>query len=128
MVFLVTNQELLQEIQELKTNKNTSSLESNLKIKPFSYKICCKAFHQVHEVKEHIKIHNPISEVEELRNQVKYLKTQVSQSKLASGTRQKNELIGKVRNKKGTNLGKRRKRKASAVSAQPDYELPPKVA
>ena len=62
---LVTNQELLQEIQELKTNKNTSSLESNLKIKPFSYKICCKAFHQVHEVKEHIKIHNPISEVEE---------------------------------------------------------------
>ena len=125
---LVTNQELLQEIQEFKTNKNTASLESNLKIKPFSCKICDKAFHQIHEVKEHIKIHDPISEVEVLRNQVKYLKTQVSQCKLASGTRQKNELIGKVRNKTETNLGKRKKRKASAVSAQPDSELAPKVA
>ena len=119
---------LLRIRQFVETIAQYDPLKRYHEIKPFSCKFCDKSFLEVHEVKEHIKIHNPISEVEELRNQVKYLKTQVSQSKLASGTRQKNELIGKVRNKKGTNLGKRRKRKASAVSAQPDYELPPKVA
>ena len=50
-----------------------------IKMKLFSFKICDKAFHQVHEVKEHIKIHHPISGVEELRNQVKSLKTQVEE-------------------------------------------------
>ena len=128
---------MLQENQEFKLNQNTASLESNLKIKPFSCKICDKAFPQIHEAKEHIKIHDPISEVQELRNQVKSLKTQVeelelklkvSKSKLTSGTRQKNELISKVENKTAIDLGKTRKRKASAVSAQPDSELAPKVA
>ena len=107
------------------------------KTKPFSCKFCDKSFLEVHEVKEHIKIHNSNSEVEELRNQVKSLKTQVeelelklkvSKSKLTSGTRQKNELISKVENKTAIDLGKTRKRKASAVSAQPDSELAPKVA
>ena len=59
---------------------------------------------------------------------MKSLKTEVSQSKLTSGTRQKNELISKVENKMAIDLGKTRKRKVSAVSAQPDSELAPKVA
>ena len=102
-------------------------------IKPFSCKLCDKSFLEVHEVKEHIKIHNSISEVEDLRNQLKSLKTQVkeveqklktSQSKMASQTIQKNELKSKVEIKMA------RKRKASAVSAKPDSEfiLAPKVA
>ena len=88
----VTNEELLQKIQELKLNKKTRIQE----IKPFSCKYCNKSFFEVHEVKEHIKIHNPISEVEDLRNQVKSLKSQVeeldlklknSQTKLPSQTK-----------------------------------------
>ena len=105
--------------------------------KPFSCKFCDKSFLEVYEVKEHIKIHNSISEVEDLRNHVKSLKTQVeeleqklkiSQSKLASETRQKNELKIKVENEMAIDLGSKRKRKASAVSVQPDSELAPKVA
>ena len=42
-------------------------------IKPFSCKFCDKSFFEVHEVKEHIKSHNSISEVEDLRNQLKSL-------------------------------------------------------
>ena len=57
----MTNQELLQKIQELETNNNTFEnnvcLERNNEIKPFSCKYCDKTFVQVHEVKEHIKIH-----------------------------------------------------------------------
>ena len=62
------NQELLQEIQALKMNKTNfdshDSFEGNLEIKPFSSEYCDKSFHQVHEVKEHIKIHDSISKVE----------------------------------------------------------------
>jgi hypothetical protein len=65
----VTNQELLQKIQVLEMNKNefanNDSFEGNHEIKPFSCKYCDKSFHQVHEVKEHIKIHDSISEVED---------------------------------------------------------------
>ena len=73
-------------------------LKKYLEIKPFSCKFCDKSFLQVNEVKEHIKIHNSISEVEDLRKQLKYLKTQVeelqmklksSQSKMASSTNEK---------------------------------------
>ena len=74
------------------------SLERYPEVKPFSCKFCDESFQQVHEVKEHIKIHVSISEVEDLRNQLKSLKTQVeelevklkdSQSKLAFQTKQK---------------------------------------
>ena len=58
-----TNQELSQEILELKMNKNNDSVERNQEIKPFSCKYCDKSFFQVHEVKKHIKIHKFISEV-----------------------------------------------------------------
>ena len=60
-----TNQELLQKVQKLEMNKNTfgknDSLERCNEINPFSYKYCDKSFLQVHEVKEHIKVHTPIS-------------------------------------------------------------------
>ena len=52
-------------------------LERKQEIKPFSCKLCDKSFFQVYKVKEHIKIHNSISEVEDLKNQVKSLKSQV---------------------------------------------------
>ena len=59
-----TNQELLQKIQELDMNKNTfadiDSLERLNEINPFSCKYCDKSFLQVHEVKEHIKVHASI--------------------------------------------------------------------
>ena len=73
-------------------------LKKYLEIKPFSCKFCDKSFLQVNEVKEHIKIHNSISEVEDLRKKLKYLKTQVeelqmklksSQSKMAPSTNEK---------------------------------------
>ena len=96
----VSNQELLQKNQELEMNKNnfaiTDSLERSHGNKPFSCKYCEKTFFQVHEVKEHIKVHNSILEVEDLKKQLKSLKTQVeeleaklksSQSKLAFETR-----------------------------------------
>ena len=64
-----TNQELSQEILELKMNKNIfandDSVERNREIKPFSCKYCDKSFFQVHEVKKHIKIHKFISEVKD---------------------------------------------------------------
>ena len=58
----VTNQKLLQKIQELETNNDTFVknvyLERNDEVKPFSCKYCDESFVQVHEVKEHIKIHD----------------------------------------------------------------------
>ena len=60
----VTNQELLQKLQELEINKKTldkkDSLERHNEIHPFSCKHCEKSFLQVHEVKEHIKVHASI--------------------------------------------------------------------
>ena len=82
------------------------SLERYHEFKPFSCKFCDESFRQVHEVKEHIKIHVSISEVEDLRNQLKSLKTQVeelevklknSQSKLAFVTRQKETIKRKAK-------------------------------
>ena len=62
---MATNQKLLQKIQGLEMNKNTfpnkELLERNLETKPFSCKYCDESFSQVHEVKEHIKIHASIS-------------------------------------------------------------------
>ena len=124
---------LLKIRQFVETIAQNDPLKSYHKNKPFSCKFCDKSFLEVHEVKEHIKIHNSISEVEGLRNQLKSLKTQVkeeeqklkiSQSKMAFQTTQKNELKSKVEIKMA------RKRKASAVSAKPDskFILAPKVA
>ena len=53
-----TNHELLQKIRELETNKNTLEGNVSLKVKPFSCRYCNESFVQVHEVKEHIKIHD----------------------------------------------------------------------
>ena len=65
----ITNEKLLQKIQELEMYKatftNQDSSEKNHEIKPFSCKFCDKSFHQAQEVKEHIKIHTTtISKVE----------------------------------------------------------------
>ena len=71
------------------------SLERCNEIKPFSCNFSHKSFVCIHEMKEHTKIHDPISKVEELRNQLRSLKSQVkeveaklknSQSKLSSQT------------------------------------------
>ena len=43
-------------VQELENNLS----ERNQEVKPFSCKFCDKSFAQVHEVKEHIKIHASI--------------------------------------------------------------------
>ena len=78
---MVANQELLRKVQALEMNNNIFEInalfEKNLETKPFSCKSCGKAFFQIHEVKEHVKIHNSISEIEDFRNQPKSLKTQV---------------------------------------------------
>ena len=83
-----------------------NSLERYHEVQPFSCKFCDKSFHLVHEVKEHIKIHTSISEVEDLRKQLKSLKTQVeeleaklkiSQSHLAFQTGKKNKLKKKAK-------------------------------
>ena len=83
-----------------KVRKFAENVEQH-EIKPFSCKFCDKSFNQVHEIKEHIKIHNSVLEVENLEKQVKPLKIQVeelevklnnsrnSQSNVASKTRQK---------------------------------------
>ena len=75
---------MLQKVQEFELNKNNFSkkeiLERNLEIKPFSCKYCDKSFFQVHEVKEHINIHNYSSEVENLTNHPKSMKSQVKES------------------------------------------------
>ena len=57
----VTIKELLQKIQELETNNNVC-LERNDEVKPFLCKYCHESFVQVHEVREHIKIHESILE------------------------------------------------------------------
>ena len=57
-------------------------MERNHEIKPFSCKLCDRSFCQVYEVKEHIKIHNSIAEVEDLKNQVTSLKIQVEELKM----------------------------------------------
>ena len=54
-----TNHELLQKIRELETIKNTFKNNVSLEVKPFSCRYCNESFVQVHEVKEHIKIHDP---------------------------------------------------------------------
>ena len=54
--FKMTNLELSQKVQELENN----SSERNQELKPFSCNYCDKSFAQVHEVKEHIKIHASI--------------------------------------------------------------------
>ena len=51
------------------------SLEKYHEVKPFSCKFCDESFVQVHEVKEHIKVHNSILEVEDLKKQLSSLKT-----------------------------------------------------
>ena len=75
----VTNQALLQKIQELETNNNTfvnnDCLERNHEIKPFSCKHCDASFVQVHEVREHIKIHESILEDTKIKNCDKEAKT-----------------------------------------------------
>ena len=63
------------------------SLEKCHEIKPFSCKLCSKLFVQVGEVKEHIKVQNFISEVKE---QVKSLKTQVTELEVKLKISQKN--------------------------------------
>ena len=61
----VSNQELLETSREFEVIDNNVSLKSNLEIKPFSCKYCGKYFNEVHEVKEHIKIHMSISEFDD---------------------------------------------------------------
>ena len=73
----VANQELLQKIQELKksqelevnknsfANNDSSTMKIHCEIKPFSCKYCDQSFLQVHEVKEHIKIHKSMPEVDD---------------------------------------------------------------
>ena len=94
-------QEPLEEEGQQSAFEKHDSLGRHYKIKPFSCKFCDKSFDQVHEMIEHIKIHNSLLEVENLKNQVKPLKIQVeelelklnnsrnSQSNVASKTRQK---------------------------------------
>ena len=64
----VTNQELLQKIQEFEPNNNifvdNVCLERNDEVKPFSCKYCDESFVQVHEVREHVKIHESVLEGE----------------------------------------------------------------
>ena len=55
-----TNHELLQKIRELDTNKNTFENNVPFEVKPFLCKYCDESFVQIHEVKEHIKIHESI--------------------------------------------------------------------
>ena len=76
--FKITNQELLEKMQEVEGKKNNNDLlERCPEIKPFSCKYCEKSFLQVHKVKEHIKVHNSISE--DLKNELKSLKTLVGE-------------------------------------------------
>jgi KRAB domain-containing zinc finger protein len=101
----VTNQELLQKNQELEMNKNNfannHSLERSHGNKPFSCNFCDQCFVQVDEVKEHIKIHNSLLEVEDLKNQVISLQTQVEELEVKLNISQKKEFKkkGKVEDK-----------------------------
>ena len=90
------------------------------KMKPFSCKLCDKSFFQVYQVKEHIKIHNSISEVEDFKNPVKSLKYQVKELKMKlessqrkPQTRQKNRFQQKDMNqlKENNNDVKKGKKK-----------------
>ena len=106
---MVTNQELLGKVQVLEMNNNTFKInalfEKNLETKPFSCKSCGKAFFQIHEVKEHCKIHNSISEIEDLRNQPKSLKTHVEKLEVNL----KSKKLIKVRSGKAEIKSKRKK-------------------
>ena len=73
------------------------SLEKSHEIKPFSCKLCDKSFLQVHEVKEHIKIHNSVLESEDLKSQVKTLETEVEELKVKLKNSQKNEFKQKAK-------------------------------
>ena len=72
-------------------------MEINDEIKPFSCKFCDKSFHQVNEMKEHIKLHNSILEADDLRDQVKSLKTKVGELEVKLENSQKNELKTKAK-------------------------------
>ena len=88
--------------QFVKNISEYGSLEKSHGIKPFSCKFCDKSFFQVYEVKEHIKIHNSILELEDLKSQVKTLETQVEELKVQLKSSQKNEYKrkAKVENKR----------------------------
>ena len=97
--------------QELGMNNNTFSNNDSLKmypeIKPFSCKYCEKSFPQVHEVKEHIKIHSSTSEVENIETLSENLEVKnKNQSKIP--LRRKYKLVqgllskGMLKNKKVT--------------------------
>jgi hypothetical protein len=73
------------------------SLERYHEIKPFSCKFCDQSFGKVHEVKEHVKIPNSISEVKDLKDQVKSLKNQVEELEVKLKSCQKNEFKTEVK-------------------------------
>ena len=75
------------------------SLEKSHGFRPCSCKFCDKSFFQVREVKEHIKIHNSILELEDLKSQVKTLETQVEELKVQLKNSQKNEFKKKAKMK-----------------------------
>ena len=58
-------------VEKIENIEQDDSLERHHEIKPFSCKFCYKSFDQVHEVKEHIKIHNSLLKVENFKNQLK---------------------------------------------------------
>ena len=55
------------------------SLERCHEIKPFSCNFCYKSFVCIHEMKEHTKVHDSKSEVEDLRNKLRSLKSEVAE-------------------------------------------------
>ena len=73
---------LLKIRQFVKNISEYGSLEKSHGIKPFSCKFCYKSFFQVYEVKEHVKIHNFILELKDLKSQVKTLETEVEELKV----------------------------------------------
>jgi len=93
------NQELLQEIQALKMNKTNfdshDSFEGNLEIKPFSSEYCDKSFNQFHELKEHIKIHDSVSKVEDENTILSYDKDCVTDDQVTQVRKELDQPIDK---------------------------------